>query len=700
MAGKKLPRPFRKPVEEGRYVRKVLNRIYLEPDREYLKTIFAADDAGLVRPVRELSADELKRLKKLSKDVRRNRGVAQKGKLALLLIIIAATVLFDLAFKNMLVTRAGDQLLQSVFQARADLSGVDFRPLRGTIAFAALTVADSNHPMANLFELGRTRLDVDILELLRGHVVISRMEANGIRWGTARKTSGAILGAGAASGRRGDGASPSAPAIASVLESLNLPVPGSFDAKSFVARHAADLKTLARIDYLSQQANELTQSWKDRVASLSSAAQNAADEAAKVSAIDVNGIKTLDAAITAYKQVQDGASSISKADIEAKSAFKEASTDVAAFGSQTRELPALVSADSRYLISLIPEVSGGGRQIITRLVEACIRPAIGSWRDRLQQAFSVVSRLADQKGRAGRPRTRRLPGRTVTFPSAAAPRFWLKDASFDAEDAPGTLALAGQLRAVSSDPDLIAQPATFDFSGTNRGSSLTIHGSVDGRRGAADRVYLSASSEGIPLDLRDGLDALDISAVTGKLGLATNLSLKADGGAEGRLELLASSIAVAGGYARDSFGGIVADALQQGTPLDVTIAYRIAADGSITFPSGSSNLDAVLSSVLRGRAGEMAAALQSRVRSELDSLVASREPEIDAAKAQVQSVGTAVQTQLDSVTAARDRAAEVQKRLDARIASIKAQTQNQAQQQLQNQLNSLQKGLKLPGLGQ
>jgi len=698
MAGKKLPKPFRKPIEEGRYLRKVLNRVYLEPDREYLKSILSADDAGLVRPVRELEPDELKRLKKLSKEIRRNRGVVQKGKLAILVIIVASAVVFDVAFKNMLVTRAGDQLLQGVFQARADLGGVDFRPLRGTIAFRSLTVADKNHPMTNLFELGPTQLDVDTLKLLGGHLVISRMEARGIRWGTPRKSSGAISGA--APGTAAGGGSPALPPVTSVLDSLNLPVPGSFDAKAFVSEHAADLKTVARIDGLTAEGDRLAQTFKDRVPALAADAQNATATAQQISTIDVNRINTLDAALAAYQQVQDAAAAISKARDEIQRSYNEASSGVDAFSSQAAEIPALVSADSRYLATLVPDISTGGREIVTQLVQAYVRSAIGDWYQRLEQGYGVVTRLSDRNAKTGPSRTRRLPGRDVPFPSASVPRFWLKEASFDAADASSTLAFSGQLRALSSDPDLIRQPATFDFKGSSGGSLLSLHGSVDARKGAADRVYLSAASEGMPLDLRSGLDQLDISSVTGTLKLSTDISLKAAGGAEGRIELGASSISVTGGYTHDSFGGIIADVLQQGTPLDAAFTFRVAPDGSITFPAGSSNLDAVLNSVLRARAEEITGALQSRVRSQLDALIASRQTDIDSAKVQVQSVRSAVQTQLDSVNAARDRAAAVQKQLDARIASIKAQAQNKAQQQLQNQLDSLQKGLKLPGLGQ
>ncbi|WP_455381953.1 hypothetical protein [Salinispira pacifica] len=706
MAEKKFPKPFRKPIEEGRYVRRVLNRVYLEPDREYLKSIFAADESGVVRPVRQLSDDELKRLKKLGKEVRRNRGIAQKGKLAVLLIIVVGVLLFDLVFKNTIVTRAGEQLLQNAFQARAELSGVDFRPLRGSISFSRLFVADRQQPMKNLFELGPTRLDIDTLRLLSGHLIISRMQAKGIRWGTARSTSGALeparaSGSAAASGaaaRGGRGFSPPSPA--SVLESLDLPVPGSFDAKAFVEQHAAELKTVSRIGELSSRAGELTQSWTGRVAALAAEVQSATEAASGLSSIDVKGIRTLDAAAAAYRQVQTAGAVVSKTENDVQGAYRSAASDVDSFSKAAAEIPQLVSADGRYLASLVPDISTGGKQIMTRIVETYIRAAIGSWYDRLEQGYGVVSRLASERAAGESRKTRRLPGRTVSFPSAAYPVFWLKEASFDAADSSDSLALAGSLQSITSEPDLIDRPASFEFKGRNRGGSLGVAGTVDGRTGAEDRVVLSAESSGVPIDLSEGLAALDISSVSGSLALSTHLSMKAAGGAEGTVDLRASSLSVKGSYSVNSFGGILADVLQQGTPLEAAFDYRVAADGTVTFPSGRSNLDAVAAGVLRARAREITDALQTRVRGELDALVASRRSDIDAARAQVASVEKAVKTQLDAASGAKDQVASVQKELDARIAAIKQQAQNQAQQQLQDQLNSLQKGLKLPGLGQ
>ncbi|HUX13514.1 MAG TPA: hypothetical protein VMW87_10830 [Spirochaetia bacterium] len=706
MAEKKLPRPFNRPIPESRYLRKVLGRVYLEPDREYLKSLFAADEVGMVRLVREPTDDERKRIRKIAKEVRRNRGVVQKGKLTILIIIIAGVAVFDLAFKNILVTRAGDQLLESAFGARSNLSGVDFRPLRGSISFSSLTVADKSRPMMNLFELGSTRMDVDTLRLLGGHLIITRMEAKGIRWGTPRKISGALTQAPSSRAPSSQGKSdPTAagssggvavPEISSVLAGLNIPVPGSFDAKKFVESHAQDLKSVTKITEITSRADTLTQIWKDRVAALASDAQAAAGRASELSSIDVNGIKSLDAAVAAYKQVQDAGAVISKTSTEAQTAYDAANADISAFAAQAAAIPGLVSADSRYLVSLVPDISTGGREILTKIVEVYVRAAIGSWYDRLLQGYGVVTRLADQKTATEKPRTRRLPGRTVVFPSAALPRFWLKQASFDAADTTQSLTLAGRVLDVTSDPDLIGMPASFDFQGRSGAASLEVRGEVDGRKDAADRVSVAASTSGQPLDISGGLEGLEISSVKGNLKLSTGITLMAGGGAAGRVQMEASSLAVTGTYARDSFGGILADVLQQDLPLEAAFDYRVAPDGSISFPSGTTNLDQAVNEVLKSRAKQITDALQARVKTELDGLIAAHQPEIDAAKAQAESVRSAVRNQLDTVAAAGNQVESVQKQLDARTAAIK----NQAQQQLQNQLNSLQKGVKIPGLGQ
>ncbi len=76
--------------------------------------------------------------------------------------------------------------------AKVDLAKAHVGVFDGNVTFRGLAVTDPSKPMTNLFEAEELVFDVGILPALEGKVVIDTMAARGIRFGTARKTSGAI----------------------------------------------------------------------------------------------------------------------------------------------------------------------------------------------------------------------------------------------------------------------------------------------------------------------------------------------------------------------------------------------------------------------------------------------------------------------------------------------------------------------------
>ncbi len=76
--------------------------------------------------------------------------------------------------------------------AKVDLRAADVRVLDGTVRFDGLAVTDPAKPMTNLFEADDIVFDVGIRPALEKKVVIDTMAVRGLRFGTARATSGAI----------------------------------------------------------------------------------------------------------------------------------------------------------------------------------------------------------------------------------------------------------------------------------------------------------------------------------------------------------------------------------------------------------------------------------------------------------------------------------------------------------------------------
>lgn len=106
----------------------------------------------------------------------------------LLVVVIGGTILF----LDPAVRRGIEAGGTAAVGAKVDLAKAHVGVLDGHVTLSGLAVTDPSKPMTNLFEAEAIVFDVGILPALEGKVVVDTVAARGIRFGTPRKTSGAI----------------------------------------------------------------------------------------------------------------------------------------------------------------------------------------------------------------------------------------------------------------------------------------------------------------------------------------------------------------------------------------------------------------------------------------------------------------------------------------------------------------------------
>jgi uncharacterized protein (TIGR03545 family) len=109
--------------------------------------------------------------------------------LAVLLVLLVGGAML---FANPITRRGVEVGGTAAVGAKVDLAKARVGLLAGNVTFSGLAVTDPSKPMTNLFEAEEIVFDVGILPALEGKIVIDTMAARGLRFGTARKTSGAI----------------------------------------------------------------------------------------------------------------------------------------------------------------------------------------------------------------------------------------------------------------------------------------------------------------------------------------------------------------------------------------------------------------------------------------------------------------------------------------------------------------------------
>lgn len=683
----KLPKPFRKPIKAKKFEKKILKRIYIDKEREFLLSIVKKDDAGRYVISRELTKPEAKRLKALAKSIKKNKGVVTVWKAGIIGVIIAAVLIFNILFKDQLAERGIEAALESVFLAESELTGTKVSLIRGEIRFDSLQVADRGEPMRNLFQLAETELDLNTWELLRKRVVIERAVCTGIALGTDREVSGVLPG------REAEGAADSGVETeeSSGLENLV----SDADPEALLAAQMERLESLPYIEEVNAEYAAAVEKWPDTIAALEDdlrAAEAAADE---IRAIRFDRIDTLDEAAAAAKVIEENSPAIERAAARVEDAAEDFDRDRRRLTELQQGVQDAIEADYALLESVVADPGGELTGIASQAADNILRAKLKENYRKLNRLVAAGKKLtADTAGGEATPDKRRA-GETVYFPATGYPRFLMQEFIVSAGSLGEDPFVELSISDLNSDPDLWGRPSRISFSMLNDGLGVDGDGELDLRSDAEHLLTFGGELAGGGFDLGSALDHLGIEDFEGGAGGSLEFRLNPDEEGEGQAQIILSPL-------RPSFDGaddLLKEAIREilGNTDSTRIELSFMSDGAlITDLDVRSDLDSQLSAqvgaYLEQKADELTEELKERLRDELaDELQRNSElqnllGESGGEMAGALRDGASAEEILDS------RRNEVEERIE----EIKDEAAGQVEDEAKNLLEDAAKELKLP----
>lgn len=683
----KVPKMFKPDIKERRFKKRILRRVYIESERDFLLRLYSLGPEGRYTRSAEVSDEQAKRLKALARSIKKNRGVVRTGKLALIAILVAGIVVFNFAFKNRLLERGLERALEAVFSARAEVDGLDFRILGGRLSFDHLSVADEDQPMRNLFQLGATEVDLNTGELLKGKVVISNLESRQISWHTPRDSSGALPGEQEAEQPTGE-----ATAGRSGL-SLNL---GSLDAEALIDQQLAKLSSPSRIGALNGRLRSLQTLWQERVEQGRSNVEQLSGRIDAVRSIDVQTLDTVAELQRAIADIQEAATAVNRVGEDLRQADGQIKADRRDIASARQEFQAAVDADVAYLSSLSDLSSGELKNLVSDLVAGYLEQSLGRTYGYAQRARGYTERLIARKRekRGDREKVNRMQGGVdVAFPAVDYPRFLLQNAGVSLQDA--SKLLQGSLQNLSSNPDLIDKPVSFTFLRSRSEKRLSVDGMVDARQNRETDLELDVQAAGFTFSVSEGLEDLGLSSVEAGYRLQTEFARSRLGkAAEGRGLLELYDLVIQPVSDQNRLGTVLYETLGSLSQVGVTFDYTVR-EGEPLRVTARSSADAALARAVEERFAEISAQYNDRLREELTGRMAAQIRENEAlseafAELVQRSDGNLADAAAYEAVLAEKRG-EVQRRI--------ADTQKQATEAVKSQLESQLERLPLPKLG-
>lgn len=561
--------------------------------------------------------------------------------------------------------------------ARVDLASARVSLGRGTVTLRGLQVTDPGHPMTNLVQADQIVADVRLLPLLEKKILLDTVAVRGVRFGTPRRSSGALAHKSPTTGRV-------AQAIAQWARRVRIPslsvqgVGGVVD----VSRIRPDsLRTIAQARAVQQRADSLRQTWQRDLEGLDPQPQLDTARAliqrlkqADVRALGLAGTRDLltsarasvgrlgqaaDRLEALHARVTQGAGAL-RGDVGGLAAARQADY---AYASGLVNLPSLATPD------LSPALFG-------EMALARVQPVL-YW---LTLAEQYLPPGLDPRREMG-PRRARAAGTTVRFPLAHQdPGFLLAFADADAEIGGAGAAAAhyaARLTGLTSAPAVYGRPTTF---------LATRTGAAQGPR--AGRVV--AVLDHVRAPIRDSVDAaLDgvalptvaLPAAGARLALGSgsvslSLALRGDN-VNGSMTWRSSSVRWSRAGADSAAGpsdhpptvGSAAwaqDVLWRTVSRLTSVDVEVRIGGRVRAPSLGvrSNVGQAVARALKQELGAEVARQEQRVRARVDQLVQAQVQQAQAQAADAQTKAEA------AVAAKRAELDATRKDLEAQIAAL------------------------------
>lgn len=491
---KKLPRFLKKNIKASKIEKKLYKKIYVTSDKTLLKSLYEEnpDKPGYLYIPRDKMIDkyDFKRLKLVSKDVRKQRGSFRLVPFVAVVAIVVALYTAVVTFKNPLAKKGLVFLMQKIFGARTDIAWVNVEFLKATITIGNLQQANKNSPMKNLFQIDKAEISFNLTEALRGKFDARNIEVTGLALNTDRTYSGELP------------PEPSEPNPA--LEAFMAEVNQRKDAALEAARKSIEdafaeynpanmienvkdnLKSPEVAKSVQSQVEEAVYRWKSKPAEIQKQVEDfSSNTNAFVNDINVvlkkdfgkmNNPADVQNTVEQIKTMIEQTNGMIKQSKEMKNSVKTLADDIKNDSKKVKELSnqvtdalkndtALVKAQLDKITSFNLDT---GTRILGNAIDSAVYAALGNYYPYVMQgvnyamelkAKSAQSSKEDQKKAALlQPRHERFAGKDIYWRKNTVPKFLIENIQFSG------LGVAAKGTEISSDMDRRGAPATLNAS--------------------------------------------------------------------------------------------------------------------------------------------------------------------------------------------------------------------------------------------
>ena len=644
------------------------------------------DDEGFTLK-KDFDKEEITKLKKLKKDIKKNRKFAIKIiPLAFLAAVIFGIIFFFTVLLNPLLQRAMEAGLEAVFEARVESDRFRMDIFNFEISMAGLTIADRDAPMQNLIQFNTIRLKLKPEALLRGRVYIEEIRSDNIRFGTPRTVSGALPDR--------------PPKVQEPREPIEIPPLldlENFDAMAILNSEFNRLQTPLLYETAMNTYDASLARWSSEEASARERIAELQSRAAPFMQINVNDFMVLDVSTielinSTINDINAFMNTVHAAQNDVNGMISGVQNDINNIRMLQQNAMNAFSADLNHLRSYINLESGEAMNLLTAVIMNILTDTAQEYLAYGTRGLELLEQLIalqaqQNKSEPRPPREERFRGRNVIFPAVDFPQFFLGIMAADVLT-PNAWHWSFDLQNISSNPYFPENPPSLSLSLVESGDGLQRYGSMmsraDFRSSARERFNAEFSGGGFPVDI--ALRDIGVGSVNGRSDFNAEISGFAGGGFSigGDLSLLQASLT----NPSNTFAQAADEAIRQVNSVNFGIQYEHRIDQSDIFSINTNIGDIFLNALnslfnqYRRQAEEaLEAALRERINEFLENNSFSME-DLEILVNAIRGHGSSIDTLRNGIEQKR---AELEARLRSAVEdAAREQIQQTADDILQN----------------
>ncbi len=706
---------FRKKYTEKQYQKKILKKLFVPADRLFIESLFIAEtDPKKGHILHVLNTEAVtdaalaKKIDGIAKQIKKQKGrfnlvAVIAAVLCVLVVGLALTV-----FRNQIARYVLKSALEGAFGARADMEKIDFDLLHTRFSLENLTVANRKTPMKNLFSLGKTELDFNLLELSRGKLVAKNVEVTGITWNTDRTVTGALppkkqKAFDKKQASQAKNAKPN-PVSGAILNEVNKVKSGvsvdsgiasvlsQLDPLQFLENEKASLQSPAIIADITQTAPALYAKWDTKSGEVRGDVNKALSDGKKITALKIDSIKTVEEAQAALSDIQAAIKTTETTIAAAQDTASAVSADSQKIAALAKAADAAVKADGERIKNLANSVKSlnleSGKTLVSGVFNTFIVNTLGAYYPYAEKGLSLLRGL--QSG-AKKAKTQtleskskaidRLPGRNFTFGKDSMPALLLEHVALSASDAASGLSGSAVVKNITDDADKLNKPMSIILDASHGKMAENVSGTIDLRSGAPVLLDSAFTGNGYPLSLSAG-DQTGVPSIKGNLSLKGTFSVSND-----ETVRISSGILVANANATvaafkpavlySAYGDILAGI----TEIRLDVSAVISPSDGLKLKVAT-DLDSVLSKAMQDQIAKQIEQFKAGIKREGDSYLAKEKQKYSAEIARFTDVASKSKAALDDIknyrTSLEAKKTEAENRVKAIIAEKAAPVQKAA----------------------